>query len=170
MNDKKSGITGIMGTGQHTLELSNLERREVQAPFMACLLKGFIRELGREKAMQVASLAIQEDALLVGKTMAEKYGGNTIKDLLRVIREVWSQDDALLFEIVEETDQKLFFNVTRCRYAEMYDRLGLKEYGYCLSCNRDESLIKGFNPHMTLSRTQTIMQGSESCDFRIFVE
>jgi hypothetical protein len=159
-----------MGTGQHTLELSNLERREVQAPFMDCLLKGFIRELGREKAMQVASLSIQEDALLVGKTMAEKYGGNMIKELLRVIREVWSQDDALLFEIVEETDQKLFFNVTRCRYAEMYDRLGLKEYGYCLSCNRDESLIKGFNPQMTLSRTQTIMQGSESCDFRIVVE
>ncbi len=170
MHAEKSNLTNHADTGQPARAISTLERREVQAPFMACLLAGFIRELGKEKAMQVASLAIQEDASQVGKSMAEKYGGNAIKDLLRVIREVWAQDDALHFDVVEETAQKLSFDVTRCRYAELYDRLGLKEYGYCLSCNRDESLIKGFNPHMTLYRTQTIMQGAESCDFRILVE
>ncbi len=170
MHAEKSNPMNNEDTGHPAREISTLERREIQAPFMACLLAGFIRELGKEKAMQIASVAIQGDAFLVGKTMAEKYGGNAIKDLLRVIREVWSQDDALLFDVLEETRQKLSFDVTRCRYAELYDRLGLKEYGYCLSCNRDESLIKGFNPRMTLYRTRTIMQGAESCDFRIVVE
>jgi hypothetical protein len=35
-----------------------------------------------------------------------------------------------------------------------------------LSCNRDAALIDGFNPAVTLTRTQTIMQGASCCDFR----
>jgi hypothetical protein len=56
------------------------------------------------------------------------------------------------------------------RYALGYDRLGMKEFGFCLSCNRDAALINGFNLRMKLLRTQTIMQGAEICDFRIVVE
>jgi hypothetical protein len=101
--------------------------------------------------------------------MASKFGGNSTQELLQIVRQVWAEEDALVYEILEQTDQRLSFNVTRCRYAEMYERLGLKEFGYCLSCNRDESLINGFNPRMELVRTQTIMQGAKICDFRIVV-
>ena len=103
--------------------------------------------------MQVASKAIQADAVQSGKSAVEKYGGNTLQELIRVVREEWADDGALEFSILEETDKKMSFNVTRCRYAEMYDRLGLKEFGYCLSCNRDEAFIKAFNPGMKLFRT-----------------
>jgi hypothetical protein len=151
-------------------EISNLKRREIQAPPLACLLDGFIREMGHDKALEIASLSIQGDATKVGKLMAGKYGGNGIQELLRVIREIWAEDNALEFTILESTDQKLSFNVTRCRYAELYDRLGVKVYGYCLSCNRDAPLIKGFNPRMNLIRSQTIMQGASICDFRIILE
>ena len=157
-------------TNKPELEISTLKRREIQSPLIAGLLAGFISEIGYERTMEVASAAIQADALRVGKAMAEKYGGNTIEVLHRVIRDVWAEEDAIEFSALEETDQRLGFNVTRCRYAEMYDRLGLKEFGFCLSCNRDASLIKGFNPRMQLVRTRTIMQGAEICDFRIVVE
>jgi hypothetical protein len=170
MSAENSKNKGRDGTNQTTREISNLVRREIQAPVMACLLAGFIREIGYDKAMDAASAAIQMDAENAGKTMAGKYGGNTIKELLRVIREGWAEENALVYEILEETEQILSFNVTRCRYAEMYDRLGVKEFGFCFSCNRDEPLIKGFNPRMKLTRTQTIMEGSKICDFRIVVE
>jgi hypothetical protein len=52
----------------------------------------------------------------------------------------------------------------------MYVRLGVKEFGSCLSCQRDEAFIKGFNPHIKLVRTRTIMQGGETCDFRFIDE
>lgn len=120
--------------------------------------------------MGVASAAIQRDAINVGKKLAGKFGGTTVKELHRVISEVWAEENALVFSILEETDRRLSFNVTRCLYAELYDRLGLKEFGFCLSCNRDEPFIKGFNPRMKLTRTQTIMQGAEICDFRITIE
>jgi hypothetical protein len=159
-----------MKADPYALEISNLKRREIQASFFAYLIRGFINELGYDKAMEVASMGIREDAMQTGRRMAEKYSGNTFLELLRMIREVWAEDNSLEFDILEKTDQMLSFNVTRCRYAELYDRLDMKEYGFCLSCNRDESLIRGFNPRMKLLRIQTIMQGAKICDFRIIIE
>ena len=155
---------------QPELEISTLQRREIQAPLIACLIRGFIRELGYDKALEVASAAIHSDAMVVGEMMAEKYGGNSMKELVRFIKEGWAADSALEFTILEETDQRLSFDVTRCRYAELYDRLGMKEFGDCLSCNRDAPLIKSFNHRMKLLRTKTIMQGAASCDFRVSLE
>ena len=154
----------------NTIHISNLQRREIQAQISVCLLRNFIDEIGYDKAMEVAMAAIQKDAIEAGKSMAVKFGGNSIHDLLRLIREVWTEENALEFTLLEETSQKLSFNVTRCRYAEMYDRMGIKEFGYCLSCNRDGPLITGFNPRLKLNRTQTIMQGAPVCDFRITLE
>jgi hypothetical protein len=170
MSGDNSNRVGSKKTNQHNPEITNLKLREIQSPLIASLLAGFISEIGHDKAMGVASAAIQKDAMRVGKIMAEKFGGTTIKELHRVLSEVWAEENALVFSILEETDRRLSFNVTRCLYAELYDRLGLKEFGFCLSCNRDEPLIKGFNPRMNLLRTQTIMQGAEICDFRIVLE
>jgi hypothetical protein len=69
-------------------------------------------------------------------------------------------------QVGEQTDERLSFDVTRCRYAEMYRALGIPELGAVLSCNRDAALIEGFNPAVTLTRTGTIMQGAACCDFR----
>ena len=155
---------------QATRPISALERREIQAPVLARVIAGFIGELGYEEAMRVASAAIQLDAREAAKTLVRRFGGNGMQELLQVVTQVWAEDDALVCNLLEQTDQKLSFDVTRCHYAEMYARLGLKEYGCCLSCNRDEAFINEFNPRMKLVRTRTIMQGAQSCDFRIILE
>src|SRR4030043_161039 len=155
---------------QSALTMSTLKRREIQSPIIACLIRELIREIGHDRAMEIASAAIQRDAIDAGKIMAEKFGGNSMKELIRFIKEGGAEENALEFTILEETNLILRFDVTRCRYAEMYDRLGIKELGYCLSCNRDAPLINSFNPRMKLSRTQTIMQGATKCDFRIIIE
>ena len=147
------------------IAISNLVRREIQTPVAACLLKGFVEALGYERAMQIASAAIQQDGMRTGERMAERYGGNSIADLLRMVREVWAEDGALELEVLEQTEQRLSFNVTRCRYAEMYEALGLRDLGATLSCARDAALLEGFNADLTLTRTQTIMEGAPYCDF-----
>lgn len=58
------------------------------------------------------------------------------------------------------------YDVHRCRYAEMYQAMGLGEIGHLLSCNRDEVFIVGYDPSVSLTRTQTIMGGAPCCDFR----
>jgi hypothetical protein len=78
----------------------------------------------------------------------------------------WSKGDALQIEILEQNEEQYDFNVTRCRYAEMYQALGMPELGAVLSCNRDFSLVEGFNPSIQLERAQTLMQGAPCCTFR----
>ena len=101
-------------------KISILQRREIQSPLLACVLDGFIEELGYEKALQIASAAIQKDAALAGKMMAEKYGGNSTKELIRMVKEVWADSGALELTVLEETGQTLSFDVTHCQYAELY--------------------------------------------------
>jgi hypothetical protein len=170
MNRENQHHLESSGAGQQTLEISHLQRREIQAPIAACLIRGFARVIGQDKALEVATAAVQADAMMAGRIMAEKYGGNSMKELACVVREVWAEDDAMTIQILEETKQNLSFDVTRCRYAELYEKAEMKELGFCLSCCRDEPFTKGFNPRMKLLRSQTIMQGSSLCDFRFVLE
>jgi hypothetical protein len=57
-------------------------------------------------------------------------------------------------------------DVTGCRYAQFYKDLGEPELGFLLVCSADFPFVEGFGSDMMLSRTQTIMQGADRCDFR----
>ena len=73
---------------------------------------------------------------------------------------------ALEIEMLRQDEDHLDFNVTRCRFAEMYRAMGLEDLGSSLSCCRDFTLVEGFNPALRLVRTQTLMEGASHCDFR----
>ena len=81
--------------------------------------------------------------------------------------ERWRRSGALEIEVTEHTADRYSFNVTRCRYAEMYQALGMQDLGGALSCQRDHALIEGFNPNIKLTRTQTIMEGKPSAIFAL---
>jgi hypothetical protein len=92
-------------------------------------------------------------------------GGDSLNNFVDSLA-YWTQDQALEIDVIEESDDLLSFNVTRCRFAELYESLGIREIGTSFSCTRDFALIEGFNPAISLERTQTIMEGAEYCDFR----
>jgi hypothetical protein len=77
---------------------------------------------------------------------------------------------ALEFKTVELTPTRAGLDVTRCKYAEMYREHGLEDFGFLLSCGRDFSLFEGFNPNIKFTRTKTIMEGADCCDFRLAVD
>lgn len=79
---------------------------------------------------------------------------------------LWEKDNALDVKVIDADDKQYNYNVTRCRYAEMYHEMGLGEIGHLLSCARDEKFIVGYAPDVELTRTTTIMQGGACCDFR----
>ena len=121
-------------------------------------------EFSKEKILIVLEKTIKEIAKTQGEELSKEYGNN-IDAFLDTLK-FWTKDDALEIDILEKSDSKLSFNVTRCKYAEMYTALGISDLGTVLSCNRDASLIKGFNPKATLDRKNTIMSGSKCCTFR----
>ena len=100
-----------------------------------------------------------------GKALAERMGGDSLGHFATALED-WKKGDAYRMDVMERSEEKLSFNVTRCRYAEMYRALGIPEVGALLSCNRDFSLVEGFNPDVKLTRTQTVMEGASHCDFR----
>jgi hypothetical protein len=157
-------------TAPPPLRLTHLQRREIQAPIAASLIREFANTLGYQRAVDIAAAAIRTDALAAGRSLAEKVTGPVLPALAQVVREVWAADEALTIHMLEATDQKLSFDVTRCQYAELYDRLGMKDLGFCLSCNRDEAFAQGYYPGLRLARSQTIMQGAPRCDFRFYLE
>ena len=150
--------------------ISHLLRREIQAPIAACLIRGFAQAFGRDRAMEAAIAAIRADALETGRVTAVKYGSNSMRDLGRVVREIWAEDNAIVIRMLEESEKELSFDVIRCGYVELYEAMGMKELGYCLSCCRDESFASGFNPRIRMVRTGTIMEGAPHCDFRFTLE
>lgn len=145
-------------------KVSNLVRREIEALIAVPLIRAFMDESGREKAIELAGSVIKNLALESGKMLAVISGGDTMKHLADVFS-FFSKGGALEFEVLVANDNKLSLNVTRCRYAEMYKKRGIEEFGYLLSCGRDFALVEGFNPGIKLTRTQTIMEGADCCDF-----
>jgi hypothetical protein len=142
-----------------------LKRREIEARILLPLIEELSADFGRERVLEIVRRAIIGIARQQGAQLAERMNSRSLPSFGEAL-EAWKADDALGMEVLEQNDARLSFNVTRCRYAEMYRALGIPELGALLSCNRDFALIEGYNPDVTLTRTQTIMQGAPFCDFR----
>jgi len=149
-------------------EIGILKRREIEARILSPILEALGDEFGREKVIEIARRTITEIARQQGRELAEQMGTNDLESYGKSI-EPWSRSGALQLRILNQDDTALSFDVTACKYAELYRSLGIPELGGVLSCSRDEAIIEGFNGNITLERTQTIMQGAAFCDFRFRV-
>jgi hypothetical protein len=146
-------------------EIGVLRRREIEARIVAPLLEALGQEFGRERVLAIAREVVIGIAREQGAQLRASAGGDSLHHFAGST-EAWKKDGALEMEVLELNDTHYSFNVTRCRYAEMYRALGIPELGALLSCNRDFSLVEGFDPEISLTRTQTLMQGAPCCDFR----
>jgi hypothetical protein len=128
------------------------------------------------KALQAELGAARANAL-VRKTLAELYRGYSVEfakaknetDLGKFVASAfrtYARDDALAYDVIEQTTDAYAINIKRCRYAEFYKELGEPELGFLLVCTADFAVADGFGDNVKLSRTQTIMQGANHCDFR----
>jgi hypothetical protein len=143
-----------------------LTRREIEARIVGPLLERFAEELGRETVLKLTQQVISKIAHEQGKQLADIFGGRTLGHFVKCL-EMWKLGDALEIELLEQTEHRLSFNVTHCRYAEMCKELGIESLGITMSCSRDFALVEGFNPDIILTRNQTIMEGARFCDFRL---
>jgi predicted ArsR family transcriptional regulator len=150
---------------QLNAKIGVLTRREVEARMLAPLVTALGEEFGRERVLEIVRKTIIQIAREQGHALTETMGGDSLTEFADSLR-FWTQDNALEIEVLAQDEDRFDFNVTRCRYAELYRSLGMADLGAVLSCNRDYALIEGFNNDIALSRTQTIMQGAPYCNFR----
>jgi hypothetical protein len=146
-------------------DINLLTRREIEARVIAPILEELKKELGEEEARQIIHRAITKLAEAYGKELVVGAASNDLIAFAKAI-EPFSKGGANELEVLELNENRYAFNMTICRYADMYKELGMADLGVLLSCSRDFALCKGFNPNIELIRTQTIMEGAEYCDFR----
>ena len=146
-------------------DIGVLKRREIEARIVAPLIERFAEEFGEERVVELARETVVNVARSQGSVLADAMGGNDLAKFADSM-ENWTKGGALEIEVREQSTTTFAFDVVRCQYAEMYKSLEIPELGALLSCNRDGTMVEGFNPDIKFERNQTIMSGAEHCDFR----
>ncbi len=146
-------------------DLSVLDRRRIEAMVLGPMLRAFQSEIGTERANAVARGVLGQIAKEQGRAFRKRVGSGDL-EAFAGNRDAWRAGDALETNVLASTRDCYDFDVTRCRYAEMYREVGCADLGLIFSCGRDFSFAQGFNPDVRLTRTQTIMEGAPFCDFR----
>lgn len=151
--------------------LGILEQRRIEAAFAKGVYEEMKAELGEARAKAILARAVVKMAKATAAEMArEAPGGEPSLAHFIALQPLWTKGDALRIETLRQDERHYDFNVTRCRYAEMYREMGLADLGAVLSCNRDGAFCEGYHPKLRLERTQTIMGGASHCDFRYRME
>ena len=147
-----------------------IERRRIEAELLKEVYETLKAKLGREAAQELIAESVRRSAIAQAAGFAASTPGGTSLQSFVDIQRHWTAGGALEIETVGRDATHFAFNVTRCRYAEMYRAMGLGEIGHLLSCQRDGAFCEGYDPKLKMERTQTIMGGASHCDFRYHYE
>ena len=147
-------------------DLPLLERRRVEAGVLIPLIRAMQAEFGEERVNEVVGKAIRDIARAQGEAVARSTNVRSVADVASRLESTVLAEGSLIVDVVERTDERFGFNVTRCKFMEMYEEMGARDLGFLLSCNRDFAMFGGLAPKLRFNRTQTRMEGAEFCDFR----
>lgn len=147
-------------------ELPMLERRRIEAEIIKPIYEALVARFGETAAREILTAAIRQSAIAQGRALAAEGGGKTDLDSFADLVPRWQKGEALEIAVRRRDATRFEFDVTRCRYAEMYRAMDLGAIGDILSCNRDGTFCEGYDDRIKLTRTQTIMGGAPHCDFR----
>lgn len=138
-----------------------LKARVAQYEMMAFIVKEFMAELGKEKALGIIRRALEKYQVKTAADWVEQAGGNTIQHMAKVMTD--SAARLGTSEVLQANDKQVAIKVNRCVGFEAMDHLGIGDV--CrVYCDTDDVLIKAFNPKMKMVRTKTIAGGDACCD------
>jgi phage gp46-like protein len=143
-----------------------IQQVKIQAEILIPLLKALQAELGEERANTLVRRALGDVYRRYGEEFWRTKNEKNLGKIMASAFATYASEDALNYSVTEQSEDAVEIDVTRCRYAEFYKELGEPELGFLLVCTADFTVAEGFGPNIKLTRTQTIMQGADHCDFR----
>jgi predicted ArsR family transcriptional regulator len=147
-------------------ELTLLERRRLEAAVLVPVIRAMQAEFGEDAVNEVVGKTIRDVARAQGEAVAAGGEIGTMAALAARFQDGPLREGSLIVDVVEQDEERFGFNVTRCKFVEMYEDMGARDLGFLLSCNRDFAMFQGMAPGLEFDRTQTRMQGASHCDFR----
>jgi L-2-amino-thiazoline-4-carboxylic acid hydrolase-like protein len=149
------------------MDIPLIEQIKIQAQVLVPLVKALQAELGEKRANAMVRNALGDLYRSYGEKWWRSQGARSFEEkMASTFERLYGAGDALKYEVVKEASDTFEVNVTECRYAQFYSKIGAPELGFLLTCSADFSHAEGFGAGVQLTRTQTIMQGASHCDFR----
>jgi hypothetical protein len=154
--------------GSEVMDIPLIEQVKIQAQVLVPLVKALQAELGEERANIIVRKALGDLYRKYGERWWRTQGARNLGEKVSSAFEMFAAGDALKYKVVKKKPDVLELNVTECRYAEFYQKIGAPELGFLLTCSADTDCFhaEGFGANVRLTVTQTIMQGASHCDFR----
>ena len=143
-----------------------IEQAKIQAKALVPLIKELQAQLGEERANSIVRKALGDLYRSYGEKWWRKRESEDLGSNMAAAWEGFAAGDALDYDVIRQTPDAYEVNVTGCRYAEFYKKLGVPELGFLLACSSDFPMVEGYGAGVQLKRTQTIMLGASHCDFR----
>ena len=138
----------------------------MQARVLVPIIRVLRQELGEQRANRIVSNALRDWSRSVFQSLGAEAKGSPREKWASVsaatMRRIGSDID---IEWVKQDANEIEFNVIGCRYADLFRQLGEPELGSILLCEGDIHVAELGAPEVQFTRTQTIMQGAEYCDF-----
>ncbi len=151
------------------MDIPLIEQVKIQARVLVPLIKNLQAELGEDRANTIVRKALGDLYRRYGEKWWRTQGARGLGEKMASAFDMFAAGEALSYEVVKQTPDAFEVNVTECRYAQFYKEIGAPELGFLLMCSADLSMTEGFGTDVQLTRTQTIMQGANHCDFRYAV-
>ena len=144
-----------MSDNQINQKIGILLRREIEARLITQFKKYLSVEFGEKKTKHIIREVIKGVAIEQGRDLS-KLNGNSLNAFIER-QEPWTRDGSLETDIIKKDNKSYHYNVTRCKYAEMYKEMGIQDLGFDLSCNRDFTLVEGFNKNIKLKKIRNFI-------------
>ena len=148
------------------MDVPLIEQVKIQAQILVPLVRTLQQELGEERAHALVRKAIGDLYRKYGEAWWRTQGAPGLGEKMAAAFAGFAAGGALDYEVVKKTGDAFDVNVTGCRYAQFYQKIGAPELGFLLVCSADFPMAEGYGASVELTRTQTIMQGASHCDFR----
>lgn len=139
-------------------------QRRVEANILKHVYETLVDSHGEDVAKKTIADSVRKASIAQAKEMSE--GVETSMTSFIELMAMWSKGGALETTVLDANEKEFNFDVTRCRYSEMYKEMGLGDIGHLLSCQRDGTFCEGYDSRIKMTRSQTIMQGAPTCTFR----
>ena len=146
-------------------EITTFDALHIRFDGLACLAESLLDIYGKQGELIIYDLMIESrlDAVRDDTGSIEEF----IQDFTA------KPDTPNLFtagletQIITRTSREVILHVLECEWARYYRKYH-PNVGYLMACSTDEIAYKAFNPELRMQRTQTLMEGGEKCDFRIY--
>lgn len=132
------------------------------------LAKGFEKELGRERVLAIAERINVEGTVARLRQRFLSIPHESMEDFIAYHDNIIRSDlarDTQSGENVEVGPSRFVFVMRECLWAKTFRELGAPDLGYALNCSSDFDYARCFNPKLKLTRTKTLMQGDDCCEF-----